>query len=926
MRIAVLTVLSAAMAVVAVKADEASASRAEEVFAQHVLPVLREKCFACHGEIQDDVRSGFNMLSRQGLLQGGESGEPAIIPGKPSDSPLYLAVRWEGYEMPPKANDRLNEEQIGYIREWIAGGAPWPDEERIAELNKDSGKKWNEAEGVTIRTSGGLADEWTHRRYNAADLWTYQPLWFDKTGRLKKSTRNPIDVLVEDRLDELGLQPAPPADRRTLIRRATFDLIGLPPDPGDVDAFLNDPAGDDEAFAKVIDRLLSSSHYGEQWGRHWLDVVRYADSSGFANDYERGNAWRYRDYVIRSFNDDKPYDRFIREQISGDEIGPENPENLIAVGYLRMGPWELTGMEVAKIARQRFLDDVVNSIGETFLGHTLRCAKCHDHKFDPVPTRDYYRIMAIFDTTQLAEREAPFLPQENLSGFDERKYLKKRQQRLQQIKKRLDEKKELQARKWAEDRGLPYVPRAEGMRRGIAPEKLPPKMAGFTVEDFGLERISTKGLQRLQWSLERYEPYALSVYNGTTPSRKSVTSPTRIPREQQSGSNLKPGRILAGGDVFSPTEEVKPGALSALNSTIPELAEIEFPESVYARRTALANWMAHPENVLTLRSIVNRIWQWHFNQSIAGNPNNFGATGKKPTHPELLDWLAVTFREQGWSVKQMHRLIMMSQAYRRSSFHPQPLKLADKDPKVETYAVFQPRRLAAEELRDSMLAVSGELNPETGGIPIRPEIDRETALQPRMVMGTFAEAWQPNPLPQQRHRRSIYVQRLRGLGIPFMEVFNQPNSDSSCERREASTVTPQVFSLFNSQQSYDRAVAFAIRLQCETHSREQAIDRAFQLAFSRSPAASERDACLNHWNEMFQRHRNLDAASSDFPAKVVRDAVEENTGERFSFLEVLDSQQDFIADLKLADVDLETRALADICLVIFNTNEFIFIY
>ncbi|TXT32701.1 MAG: hypothetical protein FD138_2041 [Planctomycetota bacterium] len=323
--------------------------------------------------------------------------------------------------------------------------------------------------------------------------------------------------------------------------------------------------------------------------------------------------------------------------------------------------------------------------------------------------------------------------------------------------------------------------------------------------------------------------------------------------------------------------------------------------------------------------MVNRIWLGHFGQGLAGNPNNFGSTGKKPTHPELLDWLATEFIERGWSIKSMHRLLMSSEAYRRAPQHPDPKSLAERDPHRTSYAVFTPRRLEAEELRDSILRVTGELNLTVGGIPIRPELNSEVALQPRQVMGTFAPAWQPSPKPEQRHRRSIYALKLRGLRDPAMEVFNQPSPDLSCEFRESSTITPQVFSLFNSQASQDRAIAFAARLKRESDSRPAAIDRAFSLAFGRSPKLDERRACLEHWQSAFDRQRQVKPQMTARPRDVLREAVEENTGEKFRFVEPLDMAADFVPDLSSADVDAETRALAEVCLVLLNANEFLMV-
>jgi mono/diheme cytochrome c family protein len=923
----------------------------ETLFVRRVLPIFNEKCLECHGKDEAKIKSGYDLRTAETAFRGGDSGEAAIVRGKPESSPLYIAISraheddWK--PMPPKENDKLTAEQVAWIKDWIAGGAPWPDAAKIAQLNKANADQWAAADGIQVPTSGGLSEQWTNRRYKPENLWPYQPV----RKPAVPAGENPIDALLAIKRPA-GLEVAPPADRRTLIRRATFDLLGLPPQPEEVEAFLHDPAPDDVAFAKVVDRLLASPHYGERMAQHWLDVVRYADTAGFANDYARGSAWRYRDYVARAFNADKPYDRFVCEQIAGDEIDPSNPELLIATGFLRMGPWELTSMEVPRIARQRFLDDVTQSVGETFLAHTLQCARCHDHKFDPVPTRDYYSLQAVFATTQLTERKAPFLPEENLNGFDEKKYLDIRHTKYVSELKRLDDQSLAAADDWFAKNGLDrqmWDKAVEGARTaaprpnldflGIfedarlrmqkfgAPEKsYPPKLLGFAPADFGVERIARKGLERMRWDLDRYQPYALSTYSGRTRDLKFVNAPQRIPVNKMGEGEIEEEHILTGGNPFSAAAKVTPAVLSAANSLGQTGLENNLPDEISGRRKALAEWIASPRNPLTARVMVNRLWLWHFGDAIAGNPNNFGSTGKKPTHPELLDWLAATFIEQGWSVKAMHRLIMNSAAYRRAAEYPDPKTLAERDPGHTSYSVFKPRRLTAEELRDAMLVDSGELNPEIGGIPVRPEINIEAALQPRQVMGTFAEAWQPSPLPAQRHRRSLYVLKIRGLPDPFGDVFNAPNPDFSCERRDASTVTPQVFSLFNSKASYDQALAMAARLLHESTDHEAVIRRAFDLAFNRAPQPDELAACLTHWQSMTQRHRSLSFPRVELPHEVGRGAVEENTGGKFEFMETLESAGDFVPDLQFADASPETRGLAEVCLVLFNTNEFAYLY
>ena len=973
------------LCVAAVLPAQARCDDAEQLFVRRITPLFHEKCLACHGNDEAEMKGGFDMRTLATMLKGGDSETPGLIAGKPEESPLYHAVTRQHADwspMPPKEADKLYAEQISWIQDWIAGGAPWPDKARMQEIAKANEEKWSLEDGIVMETSGGLSPEWTNRKYKPEGLWAYQPV---KKPTPPASQGNPIDAFIAAKMPD-GLTLAPAADRVTLIRRATFDLIGLPPKPEHVEAFVKDSRPDGEAFADVVERLLVSPHYGERMAQHWLDVTRYADSSGFSNDYERGNAWRYRDYVVRAFNSDKPYDQFIQEQIAGDEMEEKlegkggrrkleggstedliptssfdlppsmvHPSELIiATGFLRMGPWELTGMEVEKIARQRFLDDVVNSAGETFLAHSLQCARCHDHKFDPVPTRDYYSIQAVFATTQLSERAAPFLPMENTNGFEERTYLEKTLAEHEAMLSKLDAVLLENAQRWFKDNARdpakwntaveaasnPSTPNQGPAKRlgvysdlfsvarnaltkaGVLESDFPPKFVGFTPEQFGLERVARKGLERLRWELDRYEPYALAVYGGRTRQYKTIFTPLRMPADRMTTGELEETCVLPGGDPFGSGEKVKPGVLSVLAAA----QKSPITDAIEGRRKAFADWVANAENPLTTRAIANRIWLWHFDQPIAGNPNNFGSTGKKPTHPELLDWLAATFVEKGWSFKAIHRIIMNSEAYRRSATHPDLKTLSEKDPTGTSYTAFKPRRLTAEELRDAMLIVTGELNPVLGGIPNRPEINLEAALQPRQVMGTFAAAWTPNPLPQQRHRRSLYALKIRGLPDPLQEVFNAPAPDFSCERREASTVTPQVFSLFNGQSTQSRALALANRAVKETRSDEEALTRLFMLTFSRPPNADELQNCIAHWRAIEAHLGEEVPAAQKPPIEVRRDAIEENTGEKFSFNENLHAYADFVPDLQPADVPAHTRALADVCLALLNSNEFAYVY
>ncbi|MDP6893451.1 MAG: PSD1 and planctomycete cytochrome C domain-containing protein [Verrucomicrobiota bacterium] len=854
---------------------------ADVLFARKIQPLFKVKCFTCHGDDPEKLKGDLDMRTRDGLLAGGESEKPSLVVGDAFSSPLYLAVTREHEDdwaaMPPKENDKLTSEQIRYIKQWINAGALWPDAKRIAVILKES-NPWGEASGVRVKTSGGLDDSWTNRRYDPADLWSYQPV---ERPKLPSSSANPIDAFINAKLPE-GLVPAPLADSATLIRRATFGLTGLPPSPDEIDMYLSESGPD--VFKNLIDKLLASPHYGEQWGRHWLDVVRYADSSGFANDFERPNAWRYRDYVIRSFNNDKPYNQFVREQLAGDEINSNKIENKIAVGFLRMGPWEQTGMAVARVTRQFFLDDVTDSVGQVFLGHALQCARCHDHKFDPIPTRDYYSMQAIFANTQFAEVNAAFHPNENTDGFE----VHKKYHQLRNDENKL-------------------------MLEGLPKERVTPN-------DFGRERLGRKWNILFSWGFDRYLPIAYTVYNGKTRLDRNVNRRRFRPSDPMGKGVLEQSAILTGGDLFSPGEKVAPAILSAVG------LKARIPEGFKGRRLALANWIVHKNNPLTARVMVNRVWQYHFGRGLVGNSNNFGATGKKPTHPELLDWLASEFVDKGWSLKQLHRIIMTSETYRRASAHPDIEKLSRLDSDGNSYAVFLPRRLAAEELRDAMLAVSGELNRKPGGIPARPDMNLEAALQPRMIMGTFAPSYIPDIKPEQRNRRSIYALKLRGQRDPFMTTFNQPGFDKSCELRDSSNVTPQVFSLFNSEESADRALAFSARILKETKNDMEAVRRAFRLAFGRVPDNSEVDAALQLWKVASKEQAERNPMPRTYPTEILRTANEENTGQTFTFREKLFEYRDYQPDLQPHQVDARTRGLADLCLALLNANEFLYVY
>lgn len=918
----------------------------DRLFTLKVLPVLSEKCFGCHGDDPEEIEGGLVMHTLEDILFGGDGFDNVLVPGDAAESFMITAVKWKDpdYEMPPKENDRLTPAQIADLETWINAGAPWASEERQAEIRLAEQHVDENEDGILWTTSGGLGDEWTYRRYKKDEMWSFHPV--EKPALVK--TDSPIDGFIEEKLDAAGFKPAKKADALTRIRRATWDLTGLPPTPEEVTAFIRaDKKNPEMAWGELVDRLLESPRYGERWGQHWLDVARYSDTGGMANDYEKSNAWRYRDYVIRAFNEDKPYDQFVMEQLAGDEMANESvrkrmaeedamakihkggdyteqeTEWMIATGFLRMGAFD-TAMVPLPEARQIYLDDIVNSVGQTFLSTTMRCFKCHDHKFDPLPTKDYYRMYATFAGTQLAERPARYLPEESMAGMDEGKgFVDLMHSFASERMNALKEKQEAAAKIWFEERGLEYINADD--RKSLDDDVKPPRNIGLDYVDEGKLKVRQQDDWIWNRRKERFEPMVQSVYNGA--SFKGMNAKKLRIKEDEPDTKLE-SFILTGGALTAQGQQVAPGVLSALG--IPANEDGEDPyvvtEDLEGRRLAFAQWVANPKNQLTTRSIVNRLWQHHFGKPVAGNPNNFGAKGGKPTHPKILDYLATELVEGGWKLKPIHRKIMLSDAYQKSGSHPQLEKLREIDPDNNLLAIYEPRRLTAEELRDGMLAITGELNTEMGGLPIMPEINMEVALQPRMIQFSLAPAHQPSKTPEERNRRSIYAYRVRGQADPFLELFNQPNPNDSCEVRDSVSVSPQAFTLMNSDVVTDRSIAFALRLEKETSRLKSQVVRAFEIALGRKPFRKEIDRMTDYLEDMRVYHQQFEPKPVEYPTEITRSLVEEFSGKPFEYTEILPAFKDYIPDAKANDVSPETRALADLCLVLFNSHEFVYVY
>lgn len=576
--------------------------------------------------------------------------------------------------------------------------------------------------------------------------------------------KTPVDAFILADLQKAGLKPAPPADRPTLLRRVTYDLHGLPPTPQEIDAFVRDKSPN--AWEKVIDRLLDSPRYGEQWGRHWLDVVRFAESDGFEYDTHRNDAWRYRDYVLHSFTIDKPYDQFIREQLAGDEIGPKNEVLRVASGFNRLGALRKNaGNQEVASSRNEVLTEMTNIVGASMLGVTLGCARCHDHKFDPIRHTDYYRIQAYF--AQTFENDVALAsPEEQQSWKAIAEPIQKEMKDLQKKMAKVDDAEKPQYQKQID-------------------------------------------------ALEEKMPSPL-------PALYSVTD---------NPEKISPIHVLARGDYQNKGAKV---GMRPLGVLLPDTAP-ELPTETAQPRTKLADWIADPANPLTARVMANRAWLYHFGRGIVATPNDFGRMGTRPSNPALLDYLANSFVAGGWRLKPLHKLILMSNTYQQSSTSPLEAAAKAKDPDNKLLWKFSRRRLEAEEMRDSMLAVSGVINAKAGGPSII------VPVEPEMIKLLYKPSqWAITKDASEHNRRSVYLMQKRNLRVPFMEVFDAPDLQISCPRREQSTHAPQALELLNGDLSNRLAESLAARLSTEAKTNAARIDLAWRLATGRLPNPAER--------------------------------------------------------------------------------------
>jgi hypothetical protein len=657
----------------------------------------------------------------------------------------------------------------------------------------------------------------------ADDHWAWNPLTRPPVPKISGTQpANPIDAFVRAKLDAVRLAPVPPATRVQLIRRVTFDLTGLPPTPEEVDAFVSDRSPD--AWEKVIDRLLASPAYGERWGRHWLDLARYADTNGYEFDEPRPDAWRYRDYVIRSFNSDRPYDRFILEQLAGDEAFPGDRDALIATGFNLLGP-DMTDASDQAQRRLNTLNDMTDTAGLAFLGLTITCARCHDHKFEPIPQTDYFRLQAFFAPAEF-RRDLVVASTEQRSAFEaaSTKYRELTQSLRDEIsalevpvRKKLFESKLAKLSTEAQEaHRTPAEKRTGGQQEQVAQtERLVAVSAAEVAKAMPADdRKKLEGLQRKLKAFDGQKPAALPVAMGLA---DRPGAPPKV-------------HLLERGELGNKGVEVQPGFPTILSGGQAIAAKIESSSTSTGRRLTLAKWIASPQNPLTARVIVNRLWQYHFGRGIVATPSDFGVRGERPTHPELLDYLASELIEGGWRLKRMHKLILLSSTYQQSTQASN--EAAVKDPDNHLLSRMNRRRLEGEAVRDSLLAISGRLNPKMGG----PGVVLPEAAKP--TGGARAAAVSPE---SEHTRRSVYLFARRSVRDPFLEAFDLPDSNLSCPKRERSTTATQSLALLNAADTTTAAKALAERLTREAKTDDERIERAYQLTLGRSPTAAERE-------------------------------------------------------------------------------------
>ncbi len=819
---------------------QASDSRGAADLESEVRSLLADRCQKCHGP--EKQKGGLRLDLRAAMRDAGDSGDKAIIPGNAEASELIRRVASsDELERMPPAGPPVSAEGVRLLKRWIDEGASWSGEAVEATPG---------APGEMVVTD----DDRQH--------WSFRPLRAIAPPVVAhgEGASNPIDRFVLAALGERGLALTPPASPRQLVRRVSFDLIGLPPSPEDVETFVADPSA--EAYAEMVDRLLASRQHGERWGPHWLDVVRYADSDGQERDADRPTAYHYRDFVIRALNDDLPFDTSVRWQLAGDELAPDDPRAVAATGFLTAGPHTVLNvpMEEEKV-RNRYneLDDLISTLGSGMLGLTIGCARCHDHKYDPIPTRDYYQMLGVFQTGNRAE--VPLVPQAEAVRHRERTAAWEGRLKAVEARRKL----------WRDET-------AKRLEASLRSREVEERTMGDAEEaplkgDRRSDRAETPAPNRDMDDEERAHRKRFECEIAALEAEKPPPMPTAL-AFAESRSEPEPAWLLGRGDIHVKKERVGLGFLSVLTGTrTPEeywkgaRASNPSGKSTYQRK-AFAAWITdtrHGAGALLARVIVNRVWQHHFGEGLVRTVNDFGVQGERPSHPELLEWLANDFVEHGWRLKRLHRLILQSAVYQQGVAYD-PLK-AKMDPDNRLLWHRRPLRLESEALLDAILAVSGTLNPESYGKAFKPPIPAE-AMVARNTIDPYPKDAKDDPSTR---RRSVYMFHKRVVQQPLMQAFDGPDASASCGRRNRTTVAPQALALLNDPFVRSRSVDFADRLrEAAGPSPEAQVELGYRLALGRPPSSPEREAAVGFLDTQTRR-RSTGPARGDAPSMALAD-------------------------------------------------------
>ncbi|MDB5331713.1 MAG: hypothetical protein JWP03_2864 [Phycisphaerales bacterium] len=775
-------------------------------FEKKIRPLLVQQCYKCHSATSEKLKGGLYLDSRDGALAGGETG-PAVTPGHPEKSLLIEAVKYSNSDMQMPPKNRLPTSAVADLVQWVQMGAPWPQEA---------------APAVAKAAAGPTANYERLRR----EHWAWQPIHAPAIPAVKNAAwaRGDVDKFLLAKLEEKGLQPVADANRAALIRRVTFDLIGLAPTPEEVDAFVHDRSAN--AFETVVDRLLASPHFGEKWGRHWLDVARYAESTGSARNVPYSQAWRYRDYVIDSFNADKPYDQFITEQIAGDLLPYDSPakhnEQLIATGFLAIGVKDLNEKDRRKYEMDN-VDEQIDVTTRAVLGLTVSCARCHDHKFDPIPTADYYSLAGIFTSTEI------------LSGVQIKRGAAGKDYGAPNLLVQLDGQPAAPA----------PAPAAAGPENARRIQAINARLASARQELQAIRQAGAKGAnanrKAARQLVARLEG-ELQLARGTDGSSVSGTMAMGV-RDGVAADT----RICVHGEA----EDLGPAAPRGFVSVI-HLDESAAIPPAHSGRLELAKWMTSEHNPLFSRVMVNRIWQHLFGEGIVRTVDNFGSTGEAPSHPELLDYLANEFADEDFSVKSMIRTLVLSRAYQLGTGNSQAN--AAIDPGDRLLWRMNPRRLEAEEIRDTMLAAAGTLSLDrpagspVAGLPVAevraPKFER--------VFGNDADT-----------HRSVYLPILRSLVPESLDLFDFAEPTMVTGARDTTTVATQALFVMNNPFVIEQSHHFATRLlDAKLPTDAARVELAYRLALSRTPTAAERQRAIAYVADYARSDAGKDGAKS----------------------------------------------------------------